>query len=311
MSDEVGKVHVTVTANTEEVEQGFDRVSDKAQEAEQKVGGFADTIESKTAGIRKFQGAISGAVGAVTGLVGVATLLAGILVTVGSRFDITGKRAKEAAESYKDLNEQIKAYNSSVQTDVNEQQFELLMKTVRENEKLNESQKDALGLELVAAVNANRRAEAAAKEAAEVAKLEGLWANLQSSIGSLEAELSEDGKDAAEEAHRRRMTQIRIQYAAISAEEQESVQRLLDLEEMRHQKTLDGLRKAEEEKVRQHYADLERDKKRADAFAKAIESAMTNAADALFGTGGNNLTTRLDTLVSELRQIKDDMGALR
>lgn len=55
----------------------------------------------------------------------------------------------------------------------------------------------------------------------------------------------------------------------------------------------------------QSQRDLESDKKRAEAFAKSMEQAMNTALGNLSGSFGNTITTRLDTLVTDMGRTVD------
>lgn len=57
-------------------------------------------IDKSTEGVRKFSGAITGAVGAVTGIVGLVTTLVGLLAALAIKFANAAKEARQAQEAF-------------------------------------------------------------------------------------------------------------------------------------------------------------------------------------------------------------------
>lgn len=91
-----GSVHIDITASDKTkatVDTAKKEIRDlgaeanKAEKSGRGLGKVGDAVEGSTKSVRKFAGAITGAVGAITGMVGVVTLLVGWLVALGTNLN--------------------------------------------------------------------------------------------------------------------------------------------------------------------------------------------------------------------------------
>jgi len=116
--NEIAKAKITVEADVSGVKAAISdaksevgSMADDIEESAARGAGAFDSmgskIDSSTAGVRKFSGAISGAVGAVTSLLGVLGVLISVLTTLIALLKRKSERLKELRKNYKSIQDQI------------------------------------------------------------------------------------------------------------------------------------------------------------------------------------------------------------
>ena len=322
MADEIGRAKIVIEADTEGIKGSIsdaksevEDLGDAGEVAGEKVGGgflnAGEQIDKSTEGIRKFQGAISGAIGAVTGLVAIGTTLVGVLVAIASK----SKKAKEEsfalAAAYHDIEQSINDYNKSQgrTLDTDREQYFATLRQIEANKDLTNEYRQQLIEKANAVMLSNQLVGDDEKRKESLA----LWEAFFRTKAMLEAELADDAIQSEQLLYEARKQNLNKLFG--ESGNGYMYRQLEEIEDKLHKKRIANI---EDEKQRKIQAEEEAARKAAELaerqaamIAKAIRREMENLSDALFGTGGNNLTTKLDTLVSELRQIKDDMGALR
>ena len=342
MADEIGRAKIVVEADTEGVKASISDAKEEIKSAgsageqagNQIGGGFksaGEKIEESTEGVRKFAGAISSTVGILTGLTGAFTVLISLATAFGRSMLTAAKETGIANQKFTDMQRSIleldpdksgvfskitsqvgaiedAIFDANVST---EQQNYLLGLTAELRDRLDKQEtarryneeRDAAraaAKELDAYAESIERAVLAQGSPAELAERE-----FDDTVRRLEELNNARGFGFAERASMKENLSVALKNAE-----------LLRDAKLAHIKEEEAAKREAENKAaaaedKAHQDKLLRIQKEADAFADALDKALSGIADSLFGTGGNNLTTRLDTLVSELRQIKDDMGALR
>lgn len=287
--------------------QGLDNAESKASRAFGRVG---QTIDSKTAGLRKFSGALSSTVGIATGLLGAFTAVAAIVGGIVVGISKVVKSQREAAEQ---AERQRMALEKAAES-FEEYQVELglvnptrLERTINEIEESYHRQVEALKEQfgewrrnrefwaqehkfLRGALEAIEQAKRAERERAAIQEYEAEQAHRRFQLEQQRAELQRQ-RAAEEEAERTRRVEednelfaLQFRLEEARAKEQNEVVEALERELELRRRILDVQRReglSDEERVRL----IEQAKRIAEAEAQRRERERQAERDAATATG--------------------------
>lgn len=343
LKDDVKSVGDEAEAAGEKVESSTEEMADGFTSAGQ-------AIEDSTSGVRKFVGALSSVAGVVTGLVGVFGLLASAVAGVMSllkklndstaedgiaktRENLQGLFDTVSGESAalssipvfdaltKHIDElSIKVDNAKVRGLSTLVDGDFILRLETAEKKLVQLRKERESLRALAAGTTIDEELGFGDEAVErfnryregLKSLEQQADMLRRSIISDPLERLQAEQDAA-------ISSTKELIRELGAENTEQAKELLDAVRERGRVEREELKKTMHERAvaeDKAIADKERREKEsaertAKAVAAAIEREITTVTNAMFGTGGSSVTTQLQTLHRTLKDIQDDMGALR
>jgi len=319
---------------------------EKAAESTAKKGGdafsrFGEGIERQTAGVRKFTGALSSAAGIATGLVGVFTLL-----TAGIKSAIANQKAfiQTVRESSKALQDQVRIgrIQNAGYTSAQQSQIDISKQAVDATEQVTNALEDQIGrlnilanlvplgflgieseVELIERARSEiakiRRAESEAITLTKRARIQEAREVLDAQIEAIELSFLNE-TDKIREAAKVRKEELKR--AAIEAGlEAEDVTLQAALESINRRRDADIAAIEEARKIKEQ-ADAEALKKKeqqeiesaqraARAAREAFRSELEGVTEAIFGSGGNSFTTRLDTLVRGVSALRSEIRGLK
>lgn len=335
--DVIGTAKIKVEADLEgvknavpEIKSELENAGSAGEAAGNKIGdafeGAGSVIEKRTAGMRKFQGAISGAVGALTGMVGVITSVVGVVALLGRAFSDTKDRGKDFGKEINSINDAIEKFNVGNIDSFKELQRERrldiedqiraaehissvrkaqLIQEVRDTEYVNALLYERLKVEEgVANVQATReqfaieryeKQKQAAKELFELEK-------------QLRLDAESDPVSRAEEEAKIRMNSLQELIRASGEADTTRARELIELEETLSQRRIDNIQKEADERARRETEAAERSAK---AAADAFERAMAPLIASLTTSFGNGFTTQLGSITNKIDEAVDELRKVK
>ena len=310
---------------------------------------FGEGIEKRTAGVRKFAGALSSVAGVVTGLVGVFALLtAGVRSAIASQEAYT-KTVDSSTSALEEQARVLRVLDAGY-TKAQQSQIDVAKQSTEAALEINEALEDQIGFlstladdtknfpaasgllkffgvksntELIEQAESGiRKLNAAAKEVASAAE-----ANARSEAEALlEAQIEATRISFLDETEKiREAAKIRkeeLKRAAIEAGlEAEDVTLQAALEGINRRRDADIAAIEEARRIKEEadaealkkkeQAEIESARRAAQAAREAFRSELEGVTEAIFGTGGNSFTTRLDTLVRGVSALRGEIRGLK
>lgn len=312
--EEIGKVKYTVEADVSGVKKGLNEAKSDMQDfgneaqasgekASGAMSGVGDAAESVSSKLSKATGIVAAFAAAVTGVVNAYKAIA--------EYVRNGETLAELFTADLDTVGATEASLDKINTRIQEVGSELARKEEggigsllgRSKKQIEEEYESLLRRQRSISDQVRRQRQRELKEVADQFKDQAESLSEEVSLSML----PEDRQIiAAAEKQRDALIKASVD-AGIESNNAELQMALAWIDE----KTKYELKKHAESLAERERREIQSADRQAKALAAAIRRELEGAADALFGTGGNSITTRMDTLVNELRQIKDDMGALR
>lgn len=325
-SNEIGKAKITVEADISglkrdaaDARKEVESVGDAGAKAGAQIGSAFESagtaIESKTIGIRKFTGAISSAVGAVTGLIGVVGTAVAAITLLSRIFGEAKDKGEEFAKEMNSIAEAIEDYDKAANPDLNLRRRHDLEDQIRASKHLSSFRKQQ-ALEEVRDIAARNKYldELQKREDMRLKSLEAQRdvlaqieerrrATVESLLDVADANrisLLPTDEQIKANAEKQKQALIDAAEAASLEASSQTVKLALDSIDQLAQKQIDAVR--EQERLKD-----EAQAKRDAASAKRLKDAAERAAEAfserLNATAGQNLTTRLDTIVARFDEL--------
>jgi len=311
---------------------------------------LGEGIEKRTAGVRKFAGALSSVAGVVTGLIGVFALLtagvrsaiasqeaytktidsstsaleeqvriqrildAGYTKTKQSQIDVAKQSADAANEINDALREQIGLLSTIVEDPTNAFTGTaglLRYFGVKSNTELTEQAESAIrkvnaaAKEVASEAEKNARLEAEALLEAQTEAVRISFLNETDKIREAAKVRKEELKRAAIEAGLE-AEDVTLQAAleSINRRRDADIAAIEEARKIKEQADAEALKKKEQQEI-------ESAQRAARAAREAFRSELEGVTEAIFGSGGNSFTTRLDTLVRGVSALRSEIRGLK
>lgn len=304
-----------------ESEEAIKDVGEAADKSAQKVRGLGDAgerIDKSTEGVRKFTGALGGAVGAVTGLLGVVTALVGAMAVLYKWTQKNTQASKDASDEYSSMRDALIEMQNAVNAGdvVSKDELNTLESMRVESEKMTVEQKNQLfdKLEILRAENKVLDAQIKQREAGRASADE--YQSIQSRIKAINAELSDDKPRQLEQIrHEERMRNLDDEWESSTRTNSDAFDALLTAEAVLHKARMDNI-DTEEKKKAQELAERIAAEKRAseERMAAERESTIKAAQDAAeayakqLTRSTGDFTTRLDSILNAVRDVSRVSG---
>ena len=296
------------------VEKKAKKTGDATDSAFKRAG---EGIEKSTEGVRKFIGALSSVAGIVTGAIGVIALFVGSLAKLENSFNDTRESVKQSNDTMRRFRRTLQDLDPAANpVDEIGRSFGDLKREVRDTLEPSKELADLLREIGAAEGRARKAAEDRAKSEARRSR-EQSRAAAGKSVEALRLALIDELEESEEVLERRRSERFRDEVTRLEFLGQlnvEQIEEVLSLEDERLKRNIDRINKEKNEQVKanQEAESQKRAEARetAKAYADAIRSELQGVTDDIFGSSGG-FTTKLDTLVQELRRVRSDVQGLK
>lgn len=295
-----------------EAKKEIDDVGDAGAKAGKKIGGgfsgASEKIEKSTEGVRKFQGAISGAIGAVTGLVAIGSALVAVLIAIATRAQKAREKALALAGAYHDVEQSINDYDRAFEAtkDADEERYFATLREIDANKDLTDEYRQQMIEKAHAVMVSNKEA----READKAAEATRVWESFYKAKAGLETELSDDLAVKEDAIYKARLDNLRAAFSETGLIGTTFFGELEDLEADLHKKRLAHIAAQEkkkkdalEERLQLEATALaERLRKEYESKVKAAEDSALAFAKSLTAST-SNFTTRMDSIIREIQNV--------